>query len=52
MKVIAFLTHKRINLYELNFSVVYELTFHGEAKFIGGKNPHPVTTSQKHNIET
>lgn len=39
MKVIASLTHKRINAYELNFSVVYELTFHGDTKFIDGENP-------------
>lgn len=39
MKVIASLTHKRINVYELNFSVVYELTFHGDTKFIDGEYP-------------
>lgn len=39
MKVIASLTHKRINVHELNFSVVYELTFHGDTKFIDAENP-------------
>lgn len=39
MKVIASLTYKRIHMYELNFSAFYELTFHGETKFIGRENP-------------